>query len=67
MLYGNMNIPELPFEWVGGENRVGSGRVEYQVDRTGRLMNGVRYRQPQPSYLSARIAQVSERRLPQMP
>ena len=58
MLHGGVDVPEMPLKWIGRVNRVGSGRVEHQVDRADRLVVGVRDGEPRVRYLPCRIGLV---------
>ena len=53
VLYGDVNIPEVPFERVPGVNGVCSGGVKHQVNYPHGLVDGMYNRQP---YLRNRLA-----------
>ena len=37
----HMNIAEVPFQWVAAVDRIGSGRLEHDIDRANRFMDRV--------------------------
>src|SRR6266481_4520871 len=55
VLNRDVDIPEIPLQWIAAIDRIRPRRMEYQIDRANRLMHRMDDRQPRLGYGDARV------------